>query len=65
MRTSINAFTDFARIVNPDGTPQSICLHCFATVQPLVDGRDIRLSEAAHACWQREEAGPIIDRTVN
>jgi hypothetical protein len=65
MRTSINAFTDFARILNPDGTPQSICLHCFATVSPLAESRDVRLSEDAHLCWQGEEAGPLIDLAVN
>jgi hypothetical protein len=65
MRTLYNARNDFARRLNPNGTPESICLHCFTTVRPIANGSDVRLSEIAHYCWQREDAGPFVHLTVN
>lgn len=65
MRNAMNAVSDFVHLIDPDGVPESICLHCFATVLSFGNRRDARLSEAAHVCWQREEAGPLVDLTIN
>jgi hypothetical protein len=65
MRNAINALSDFTQRLNADGFPESICLHCFATVHPLANSNDVRLSQAAHHCWQKEDAGPKIALSLN
>jgi hypothetical protein len=48
--------TGFARRKNRDGTSDSICLLCFATV--VFGPNDVHLAaaEAAHNCWQKQDA---------
>jgi hypothetical protein len=38
-----------------DGTEDSICLVCFATVRGLND-TNLAAAEAVHDCWQKNEA---------
>jgi hypothetical protein len=59
------AIEDFSRRVHANGTADSICHHCFATVARVGNGQDMRLSEAAHRCWQSEGAGVRVRPAVN
>jgi hypothetical protein len=46
---------EFAHRVNSNNTVDSICLHCFATVASLQIESSLRVKEAVHRCWQRDE----------
>jgi hypothetical protein len=45
----------FAHRQNKDGTANSICLACFATVTCSPHESTLDLAEIAHDCWQRHE----------
>jgi hypothetical protein len=49
-------FEGFAHRVNADGTADSICLFCFATVGSVPTEQALEAEEATHCCWQREES---------
>jgi hypothetical protein len=42
----------FAHRLNKDGTADSICLFCYATVASLTDESELSGAEAIHTCWQ-------------
>jgi hypothetical protein len=52
--------TEFARRLNKDGTADSICLFCFATVASSPDETELEDAERIHLCWQRES---FVDMT--
>ena len=45
----------FARRVNEDGSADSICLFCFATVASRPQEQQLAEPEGDHFCWQRED----------
>lgn len=49
-----NVLNAFARSVNGDGTADSVCLFCFATVGAVLTERELEEREAAHFCSQRK-----------
>jgi hypothetical protein len=51
-----NALKIFAHRLNSDGTADSICLFCFATVGSVLTERELEAGEATHFCWQRAES---------
>ena len=48
----------FAQRQNKDGTANSICLACFATVTGSPQAPTLKMAETAHDCWQRHE--PVL-----
>jgi len=50
---------DFAHRLNSDGTADSICLYCFATIATTPRESELERAERSHFCWQREDAGKI------
>ena len=46
----------FAHRFNPNGTTDSICLFCFATVGSVLAEQELGAEEATHSCWQRAES---------
>ena len=51
-----DALKVFTHRLNPDGTADSICLFCFATVGSLLAEQALEAKEATHFCWQRAES---------
>lgn len=47
---------DFSRRLNDDGSAQSVCLHCFATLDPVHHGEQLEELESAHICLRRRPA---------
>jgi len=47
---------DFSRRLNDDGTADSICLLCFATLDAAPDDRHLHELENAHDCRLRKPA---------
>jgi hypothetical protein len=50
-----DALRVFAHRSNKDGTEDSICLFCFATIASVSDARELEGQESVHFCWQRRE----------
>jgi hypothetical protein len=50
---------DFAHRLNRDGTADSICLFCFATIASMPQESELERAEGSHLCWQREDAGEM------
>jgi hypothetical protein len=48
--------TGFTRRKLRDGTEDSICLLCFATVARGPNDTCLESAQAAHNCWQKKEA---------
>ncbi len=46
----------FAHRTLGDGTEDSICLLCFATVTRGPNGAPLEMAEAVHNCWQKQDA---------
>ena len=46
----------FTQRFHRDGTVDSICLFCFATVRSSGSAEHLSQAEALHNCWQGEEA---------
>jgi len=42
--------TDYAHRENPDGTFDSICLHCYLTVMQANTEQALAVAEAQHSC---------------
>jgi hypothetical protein len=42
---------EFKRQKNPDGTWDSICLRCFATIASAEQEEELAQSEITHNCW--------------
>jgi hypothetical protein len=49
---------DFSRRLKDDGTADSICLHCFATLGYAADDERLEELEDAHICRLRRPAAP-------
>ena len=45
----------FAHRLNKDGTADSICLFCYATVASLTNERELSEVEAIHNCWHAKD----------
>ena len=56
----------FAHRTNPDGTVDSICKKCFATVCAQCESQDLcRANEAKHICepWKLEVVNVVLSKT--
>ena len=51
-----NTLKVFAHRLNSNGTADSICLFCFATVGSVLTEQALEPEEATHFCWQRAES---------
>ncbi len=51
-----NGLKVFAHRLNSDGTADSICLFCFATVGSVLIEQALEAEEATHFCWQRADS---------
>ena len=51
-----NTLKVFAHRFNANGTKDSICLFCFATVGSVLTELALEAEEATHFCWQRAES---------
>jgi hypothetical protein len=47
----------FAHRLNKDGTIDSICLFCYATVSSSTNESELAGAEAIHNCWQATDRG--------
>lgn len=45
---------DFVHRRDHNGTVDSVCLHCYATIATSSNEATLREQEAAHFCWQRQ-----------
>jgi hypothetical protein len=50
----------FARRLNKDGTADSICLFCFATVASRPQEQELEEPEGDHFCWQRQDSSALM-----
>jgi len=50
----------FARRLNEDGTADSICLFCFATVASRLQEQELGEPEGDHFCWQRQDSSALM-----
>lgn len=50
----------FARRLNEDGTADSICLFCFATVASRPQEQELEEPEGDHFCWQRQDSSALM-----
>jgi hypothetical protein len=62
-----NLLKVFARRFNVDGSVDSICLFCFATVASRPREQELEDPEGDHFCWQRQDGSAwmkpfVIDR---
>ncbi|HKF50276.1 MAG TPA: hypothetical protein VKB38_23140 [Terracidiphilus sp.] len=58
--------THFTHRFNPDGTVDSICCDCFATVETANREEELKESEQGHVCdpWLRSYYEVIVARKV-
>jgi len=55
-----NLLKVFARRFNVDGSVDSICLFCFATIASRLQEHELAEPEGDHFCWQRQDSPALM-----